>query len=221
VKDAERLAAHGEPGAARGQFQALHDELTKSGAPTSAALHYNLGTLALVEDDVGDAVLHLMAAARRAPLDDDIRHNLDVALGRRADQVSSTGAHAPGARLPRGPVELAFGLGLALLGVVVATRGAASGRLGQLARRALVPTVVGVVVTGGLQGLRVHADRVQVAVIVVDTDARPQPEASAKGFVVHPGLTGVVVAEQQGHLRLRLENGVDVWVEHTAVRLVP
>lgn len=221
VKDAERLAAHGELSAARDQYQALHDELVTSGATTSAALHYNLGTLALSLDDVGPAVLHLTAATRRDPIDDDAHHNLEVALARRADQVSSTGSQAVGARLPAGPVQLAFGLALGLLGVVLAISGLGAGRFAAAVRRALGPVAVMVLVTGALAALRHHADGVDVAVTMLDTEARPQPEASAKGFTIHPGLTGVVVAEQQGYLRLRLENGIDVWVEHAAVRLVP
>lgn len=221
IKEAERLTAHGEVEAARAQLQTIHDELRASGAETSAALHYNLGTLALGVDDVGAAVLHLAAAARRAPLDDDIRHNLDTALARRADQVSASAAHAPGARLPAGPVRLAFGIALALLGVVVAIGGAGSRAIAETARR-LLPAVGLIVIGGGaLLGLRLHADAADLVVVLRDTEARPQPDATATGFGVHAGLTGVVVSEQSGFLRLRLENGVDVWVEHDAVARVP
>jgi hypothetical protein len=221
IKEAERLAAHGEVEAARAQLQTIHDELRASGAETSAALHSNLGTLALGVDDVGDAVLHLAAAARRAPLDDDVRHNLATALARRADQVSAGATSSPGARLPAGPVRLAFGLALGLLGVVVAAAGAGSGVVARPARR-LLPAVGGiVVVASGLLGLRLHADATDLVVVMQDTEARPQPDATATGFSVHAGLTGVVVAEQSGFLRLRLENGVDVWVERDAVAHVP
>jgi hypothetical protein len=221
IREAERLAAHGELEAARAQLQTIHDELRDSGAETSAALHYNLGTLALGVDAIGEAVLHLGAAARRDPLDDDIRHNLDTALARRADQVSAGVAHAPGARLPPGPVRLGFGIAIALLGVVIALWGAGRGRVADAARR-LWPVFAGaVVVCAVLLGLRWRADATAVAVVMGETEARPQPDASATGFGVHAGLTGVVIAEQQGFLRLRLENDVDVWVAHDAVQLVP
>lgn len=221
VREAERLAAHGELDAARAQLQTIHDELQGSGAPTSAGLHYNLGTLALGVDDVAGAVLHLAAAARRAPLDDDIRHNLEVALARRADQVSHSTAHAPGARLPPGPVRLAFGLAVALLGLLIALTSTTSGTAARVARAGLLPVGVVVVIAAGLLLLRWQADASDVAVVMGDTEARSQPEAGASGFTVHAGLTGVVVAEQQGFVRLRLENGVDVWIERGAVQLVP
>jgi len=221
VKEAERLAAHGELEAARAQLQTIHDELRASGAETSAALHYNLGTLALGVDAVGDAVLHLAAAARRAPLDDDIRHNLDTALARRADQVSAGATRAPGARLPAGPIRLAFGIAVALLGVVVALAGAGRGRIASVGRRLLPAGALFVVASAGLLALRWRADADAVAVVMGDTEARPQPDATATGFGVHAGLTGVVIAEQQGFVRLRLENGVDVWVARDAIQLVP
>lgn len=221
IKDTERLAAHGELEAARAQLQTIHDELLASGAQTSAALHYNLGTLALGVDAIGEAVMHLSAAARRDPLDDDIRHNLDTALARRADQVSAGVAHAAGARLPPGPVRIAFGSAIALLGIVIALSGAVGGRIGDAARR-LMPFVAGaVVVSGVLLGLRWRADATAVAVVMRDTEARPQPDPSATGFGVHAGLTGIVVDEQQGFVRLRLENDVDVWVARDAVQRVP
>jgi hypothetical protein len=221
VKDAERLAAHGELDAARAQYQAIHDELAASGAEASSGLHYNLGTLALSADDIGAAVLHLLAAARRAPLDDDVQHNLATALAHRADQVEASSPDAMGARLPPGPVALAFGSLMALLGVLLAIRGAASGRATMLAGRALVPTLVTTLVAGGLFGLRRFADSADVAVVMSESEARPQPDASAAGFAVHPGLTGRVMAEQRGFLRLRLENGVDVWVDRKHTQLVP
>ena len=221
VQDAARLAAHGELDAARAQYQAIHDELTASGADASSGLHYNLGTLALSADDVGAAVLHFLAAARRAPLDDDVRHNLATALAHRADQVESSSPDAIGAGLPPGPVALAFGSLLALLGVLLAIRGAASGRATTLAGRALVPALVTTLVAGALFGLRHFADSADVAVVMSESEARPQPDASATGFAVHPGLTGRVMAEQFGFLRLRLENGVDVWVDRKHTQLVP
>lgn len=221
LKDAERLAAHGELDAARAQYQTIHDELADSGADASAALHYNLGTLALSSDDMGTAVLHLLAAARRAPLDDDIRHNLATALTRRADHVEAARQDAIGARLPPGAVSVVLGALLGLLGLVLAVRGTSSGRPAVVAGRATVPLLVAVVVAGILFGLRLAADAATVAVVMIETEARPQPDTSATGFTVHPGLTGHVVAEQEGFVRLRLENGVDVWVDHDHTRLVP
>jgi len=221
LKDAERLAAHGELDAARAQYQTIHDELANSGADASAALHYNLGTLALSADDMGPAVRHLLAAARRAPLDDDIRHNLATALTRRADHVEAARQDAFGARLPPGPVTLVLGILLGLLGLLLAARGVLSGRLAVVAGRGLVPVLVATVVAGLAFAVRLAADGAVVAVVMLETEARPQPDKGAGGFTIHPGLTGHVVAEQDGFVRLRLENGVDVWVDHAHTSVVP
>ena len=221
LDDALRLAGRGETAAARAQLQTIHDELQASGAPTSAALHYNLGTLALSDDDVADAVLHLLAAARRDPTDDDVRHNLEVALARRADQVSGSGSRSLGARLPPGPVRLAWGAALALLGLVSGLALAGTGRGARLGRSVLGPALVGAVVAGLFWWLRVQAESAEIAVILGDVEARAQPDSRATGFTAHAGLTGNVIAEQEGFTRLRLENGLDVWVERSSVRLVP
>jgi hypothetical protein len=221
IDEAFRLAGRGETGAARAQLQTIHDELQASGVPTSAALHYNLGTLALTDDDIADAVLHLLAASRRDPWDDDIRHNLEVALSRRADQVSGPGTRPLGARLPPGPVRLAWGATLAIWGIASALTLAGSRRVAPLGRALLGPAVVGALVASLLMWLRHDADAAEVAVIVGDAEARAQPDARATGFTAHAGLTGTVIAEQDGFARLRLENGLDVWVTQSSLRRVP
>jgi hypothetical protein len=221
VDEALRLAGRGESDSARAQLQSLYDELVASEVPTSAALHYNLGTVALQLDDIDDAVLHFLAAARRDPWDDDIAHNLEVALSRRADQVSGSGARPMGARLPAGAVRLLWGAALALLGVAVAVAFAGAGRLARVGRALVGPAFVGTVLAGALMALRLQAESVDVAVIVGDVEARPQPDSRAAGFTAHAGLTGVVVAERDGFVRLRLENGLDVWVERSSLRVVP
>ncbi len=218
VKDAEGFAAHGEPETARATYSALLDELTASGASSSAELHYNIGTLALGAGDVGAAVLHLLAAERRAPLNDDVRHNLAAALSRRADQVEGGSSLPLGARLPPGPVRAACGAALALAGIVLALAGL---RRRGLPRPVVVGAVVGAAVGVGVFAVRAAAEGVVVVVVQQETQARPQPDATAAGFEIHPGLTGTVVSEQQGFSRLRLENGVDVWVEQTALAVVP
>lgn len=218
IKDAEGFAAHGEPDTARATYQAVLDELSTSGAPASAALHYNIGTLALGAGDVSGAVVHLLAAQRRDPLDDDIQHNLAEALSRRADQVEGGTSMPFGARLPPSLVRFAFAGCLLLLGVVMAAAGLVQRRL---PRGVVATTIAAVAASGALWLARVQAERAVVVVVARDTEARPQPDATAAGFTVHAGLTGTVVNEQSGFSRVRLENGVDVWVERDATVQVP
>jgi len=220
LKDAERLAASGDIAAARAAITVVHDELAKSGADTSAALHYNLGTLALLDDDLGAAVVHLLAADRRAPGNDDVKHNLELALARRADQVQGARQAPLGTSLPPGVVRALAGVVWGLLGIALALT-ALGGRPARFGRAAARPLVVVAVIACALLAARIVAEDTAIAVVQRDTRARPQPDASAEGFEVHAGLTGRVVDERDGFSRLRLENGVDVWVGLADLAVVP
>ncbi|MBM4283248.1 MAG: hypothetical protein FJ137_21715 [Deltaproteobacteria bacterium] len=224
VVEAQQLAAHGETSAARGQYAAILDDLQAAGAPGSAALHYDLGTLALVDGDVGAAMLHLLAASRRDPGHEDIAYNLARAQEARQDRVESSTsspaswASALGGRLPPRGVRVVAGLVAALLGLVLALRGA-------LGPRVPPAMTVGAAAVASLAfaawGARSAFERRAVVVVVEATTARSSPDAQAAGFDVHPGLSGERVDEAAGWWRVRLENGLDVWVDVDAARLVP
>ncbi len=219
LAEAEALAAHGELDSALANTLAVADELEKSGAPTSAALHYNIGTLALSHGDDGLAMLHLLAAQRRAPLDEDTRHNLGVAMQRRADQVDDVRGASTLRRLPRGIVAAFAGVAVALFGALLLRIGVRGPRA-PLARRAL-GLVAAALVSLGVWAAVVVADAGEIVVVMRDTQALPQPDKSAEGFAVHPGLSGDVVAEERGFARVRLENGVDVWIARDDIAAVP
>ena len=79
VSEAQTLAAHGEDDAALAGLQSVLHDVEDSGGSGSAALHFNIGTLALRTGDNALAVQHLLSAWRRAPTDDDVVHNLQLA----------------------------------------------------------------------------------------------------------------------------------------------
>ena len=221
VVEAQQLAAHGETASARGQYEAILHDLEQSGADGSAALHYDIGTLALVDDDVGAAMLHLLAAQRRDPGNDDVAHNLARAKDARQDRVemttsaslSSLAQHLP----PRG-VRVFAAVAVALLGLALALRGA----LGARVPGALVGAVA-VLAAAALAAWSARAafDRRALVVVTEATTARSQPDDKADGFDVHPGLSGERVDETAGWWRVRLENGLDVWLASSAAKLVP
>jgi hypothetical protein len=220
IAEAQQLAAHGETAAARGQYAAVLHDLQQSGADGSAALHYDLGTLALVDDDVGAAMLHLLAAWRRDPGHDDIAYNLARAQEARQDRVeaSSSSLGALGGRLPPRGVRLVAALAAVLGGFALALRGA----LGPRVPAALV-AVTGVVVAVAFSALAARAafDRRVLVVVMEATTARSSPDDKADGFEVHPGLTGERVDVTASWWRVRLENGLDVWVPARAAKVVP
>lgn len=222
VVDAQQLASHGETAAARGQYEAVLDDLERAGADGSAALHYDIGTLALQEGELGPAMVHLLAAARRAPGDDDVAHNLARAREARVDRVEASSATAlaggVGGILPPQATRWACAFALVLVGIVVGLRGA----LGRRVPGAVVVVAAALAsVAAGAWGARRAFEQRVVVVVQEDTVARSSPDDQASGFDVHPGLAGERVDATATYARVRLENGLDVWIASSALRAVP
>jgi hypothetical protein len=214
VVEAQQLAAHGEEAAALGQLQAVLDDVEDSGDSGSAALHRNIGTLALRTGDLGVAMRHLLSAQRRDPGDDDVAHNLRLVREARPDRIeASSSSSSLGQRLSPARVRVAAGLSLSLLGLVLLARGL----LGRRLPLAIVVVVVVVAaVSTSLWMARLGFEQQNVSVVMKDTRASESPDAralDAKGaFDVHPGLTGVSLGREGEFEHLRLENGVDAWI---------
>jgi hypothetical protein len=218
IEDAQRLAAHGDVDAALAGYVAVYDELSASGVATSAGLHKNIGSLALTKGDLGRAALHLQAAARRAPHDDDVAFNLRLLREARADQVSATSLTHVGAAVPPRGARLGVGAALALLGVVLALRGAFGSRVPVVV---VAGAVAAVVVAGAVAGARVAFEHTRTFVVVKDTVARGAPDDAATGFDVHTGLSGVFVDDAGPWRKLRLENDVVAFLAVDDVAEVP
>lgn len=220
--EAEALARRNEPAAAADLYRALLAEGTDG-----AALRYNLGTLALDEGKIGEAVLHLLAARRLAPGDGDIAHNFTVALDARTDRLGGdtvvSPIHALGAAVPPLAARLALAIPLGLVGIALALLGVLDGAARPRARRLVVVTagVLGLLTVAGavVRGARASVESTRVAVVLVDaTPALKDPAAdAAEAFVAHAGLFGDVVDEDGAFLRVRFENGLEAWLEGTAV----
>lgn len=213
------LAVHDEIEAAIDAYRVLLDEGTEV-----PGLHYNLGTLYLEAGDVGPAVLHLRSALHRDPADEDAAHNLEVALAGRADQLQGVG---PGLsfwqELGRGVrpqvAQAAFLLPFGLLLLVVAGYGVLAPRRWM---RAIVAALTLATLLGGLVLVaRAEADVEEVAVVLEGTDARKGPSPTAAvSFSAHPGLSGTVRERSGGFARLRLDNGVEAWLDEAALGVV-
>jgi hypothetical protein len=222
VVEAQQLAAHGEAAAARGVYEAILQDLEAGDADGSAALHYDIGTLALVQGEPGPAMLHLLAAWRRVPGDDDTAHNLARAREARVDRVESTGVDVGtggvGSALPPRGTRVFAAAALLALGLALLVRGLVGARLpsGVVAATAAVALVA--VMAWGVR--RQFEARVLV-VVQQDTVARSAPDEKSAGFDVHPGLVGERVDATASYARVRLENGLDVWLASSALRAVP
>jgi tetratricopeptide (TPR) repeat protein len=218
LADAHKLAARQETSAAIDAYRALLDD-----GVDGAGVRYNLGSLLLESGDLGGAVQQLLAARRFAPLDDDIAHNLAVALEARADRLAGVGTTDPvwfiGERTPPLAARLALGVPLGLLGVVLALRARWRRRALAVAASVLAFTAL---LGAGVWLCRLDFERTQEAVVLLEqTAARKEPDAAAaESFVAHAGLSGVVVDDQGAWVRLRMDNGLEAWLERSALGFV-
>lgn len=219
LKAAAELAARQEHAAAFDAYRALLD----SGVD-GRDLRYNLGTLALELDRLGEAVLHLRAARRLDPLDDDVRHNFEIALTRRTDRLAGEASVSPllalGEATPPEAARWALGLLLALLGAALCARGA-------LERYWLFVAVAALAVlcaAGGAVWLarRTFEGSRDAVLLAAEAPAYKEPsESAATTFTAHAGLSGRIVDEDGQFVRVRLDNGLEVWLARAAVGVLP
>lgn len=104
---------------------------------TSAAVEYNLGTVALIRGEVGEARLHLERAARLDPLAADIDRNLELTRARAGIPPRGAGerlwARAVAIVCPFGLVVLALALAFGALGTMLLGRRRLAGGLALVA----------------------------------------------------------------------------------------
>ena len=222
LSQAEALAKKRELDAAADLYSAL----VKEGVD-GPGIRYNLGTLELERGHVGEAVLHLRAAARAAPLDDDVRHNLAVALEARTDRLAGEAPPDPvkalGARLPPRIARAALAIPLALLGLALAAVGLlVDDRRRALARTAALAWSALAVIGGALYACRLSVERTREAVVTADAcPALKEPdEAAGVTFTAHAGLFGDIVDESGLFVRMRFENGLEAWIKADTVASV-
>lgn len=218
LKEAESLAVHGDRAAAIGAYEALLAE-----GVDFSGLRYNLGTLYLEEGDVGRAVLHLRTALVDAPGDEDVLHNLDIARLAMKDQLEGVGPGLPlavalGRQIAPGQATAGFLVPLLLL--VLALAGAPW--LPLRARRVVLAVAFALFALGGAAlGLRLSAEGEVQAVVLEETAARKGPTPAApESFAAHPGLTGGVRERDGDAVRLRLDNGVEAWIDAKALGFI-
>lgn len=220
LRQAELLAKKKELEPAAAIYRALLEE-----GRDGADLRYNLGTLCLELGDLGCAVLHLRVAARIDPRDDDVQHNLGVALEARTDRLAGSAVVDPvralGARVPPLLARLALAVPLALLGIALAFL--ALGRVRSVARALALLAAAAAVIGAAVYASRLAVERAVEAVVVVpETPALKEPDAAAAvAFTAHAGLHGDVVDRApEGLLRLRFDNGLEAWINERDTAVV-
>ncbi len=229
LRQAETLAHKQEAEAA----VQLYRELLAEGRD-GKDLRYNLGTLCLELADIGCAVLHLRTAAFMDPRDDDVRHNLGVAIEARADRLAGSAVVNPfeslGARVPPRLARLALAVPLAALGLALVLLAAVQWRRGGALRSPLQGWARGLTLfaaASSAPGAAVYAARLllegtsEAIIVVPESEALKEPDPAATvAFTAHAGLHGDVVGRSPGLVRLRFENGLEAWIKESDAALV-
>lgn len=212
---------------ARGDLEAAasgYRKLLEHGA-AGADVHYNLGTTALAQGELGAAVLHLEAARREAPTADDVAANLELAHSRQLDRV--VGESQPSSLAERlahiTPLEATGAAFLVLWGLgflLLIARRVAPQRL----RLALtVGATVSLVMSAPLALLVanrawVDANVREAVVMAKAAPVRAFPSESGRvEFEVHEGLEVRVLEQAGGFVRIRLPNGREGWTQASGV----
>jgi tetratricopeptide (TPR) repeat protein len=193
-------------------------------------LEFNLANAEFKLNNLGPAILHYERAHRMDPTDDDIRSNLDYARSFCLDRVEipeqSVLVHWLQAAQNRlgsdGQAWIAAGLiwlGAGLLAWRLSRPAGWSGRYGWL----LALLLISIAVTSAscyhtsqrLEGRRLAV--VQKA--AVEVLAGPSLNNPAL-FTVHEGLTLEVRTVREGWLQVSLPNGLNGWIDRTAIEIV-
>jgi len=189
----------------------------------SQAVHFNLGNALFKMRRLGPAIVEYERAARLAPLDEDIRANLQHARSLTADKPSEGGARTTTFFMER-LLELTtpdqdarlfasfyVAIGVLWAGLILA-RGAT---LRRWVLAGIVVVAVPLTVSGSSLAWKLHRARAMAqAVVLTDrVDVLSAPgEDSTTLFTVHEGLR-VDVRERQGSWsRVLLDNGLNGWV---------
>lgn len=225
--EAQAMFAHGNEAFSKDDFATARldfERLLEHGYGGPDVL-YNLGTTALAEGDLGEAVLQLERARREEGSALDVDGNLSVARSRQLDQVVG-GDFGPGLleRVANATSEDAAGwivlafvwvgfFALLLRRIWPRTRGVASAAVAASALLLSLPA-------GGVFLADVYARLgLQTAVVTAKSlAARDAPRDSGKtAFEVHAGLKVRLVSNSGKFVRLRLPNGLEGWVERSGV----
>lgn len=221
LAEAEQLAIEGRHAAAVDAYRSL----LAQGVDT-VGLRYNLGTLLLQEGELGPAVLHLETAISRDPRFEDARYNLEAARRLLIDHIDVPAERESilsrfVAQCRTNELAWFFLFCVALLSGTAAalpwTSQHPRGR--RLCTLGVVGALVLTVSSVALLWERLVNERTRRAVVVVtevEAKVAPTPEA-APSFVAHAGLSGTIVDEESGYLRLRLATGLDAWFPKSAL----
>jgi len=182
-------------------------------------VHYNLGTVALANGDLGHAVLEFERARREGGSAADLDGNLALARSKQLDKVIGAQAEDSVAVIVAEQTHTRP-VGFVLLGSWALAFAALIGlRFRRPGRRQLlaVVSIAGfavALVSGAFLAFQAYVAQDRVVAVVVDktAPAHELPEANAKvTFEVHAGLEVRLGEAVDDYVHIRLPNGLEGW----------
>jgi tetratricopeptide (TPR) repeat protein len=199
-----------------------HFENAAKQGQVSASLYYNLGNAYYKTDEIGRAMLNYERARRLAPNDADIDFNLQVAQLRVVDKIASpeTDYLSKVFRSFKNMFTLPQWTLLAiilyvLLAALLIIRLLVKNTFSLIARHAVLPVVIVLVVASFFLGLRIHEDATIKEAIILDKNVAvlsgPLADAT-EVFALHEGVKVRIMDRSGEYVRIRLSDGKDGWV---------
>ena len=208
----------GDAAAAESAFRTLVDQ-----GHEGTDVLYNLGTAALAQGKIGEAI-YALEQARRAGGGGDVEANLAIARGRQLDQlVGSVGEEPFVERVANatsvGTVGASFA-GLWALGfVLLALRPLLRRGQGWLLGAGIAALVLAVPAAAVLSAHVYSGEAVNEGVVLAHTlQVHEVPEPRSKvAFELHPGVKLRMLDRSGDFVRVRLPNGLEGWTDPSGV----
>jgi len=213
--DPELLFQQGLQAYGRGDVAAAEDAfrtLVEQGHDGPDVL-YNLGTTALAQGKIGEAV-HALEQARRAGGGSDVEANLTIARARQLDQLVGSQGEEPFVERVSAATSpaLAGGLFAGLWAVLHRWRG---WLLGGAASALMLSAPAGAVLAAHLYSQEaVHEGVVLARTLPVHEVPEPRSKVS---FELHPGVKLRMLDRSGDFVRVRLPNGLEGWTDPAGV----
>lgn len=229
-QEAQALFAQGNQAFAQDDYPGARDAFERLLAHGfgGADVHYNLGTVALAQEDLGHAVLELERARREGGAAPDVDANLSLARSKQLDKVigaqaeDSVAVNVAEQTSTRavGFTFLAFWIlaFAALIGLRFRPRGRRQGLALLSAAGFLLATA-----SGALLAFQAYVAQDQVRAVILDKTlpAHELPSDAAKvTFEVHAGLEVRLGPQVDGFVRIHLPNGLEGWAPQTGLERI-
>ena len=223
--DPELLFQQGLQASGRGDVAAAEDAfrtLVEQGHDGPDVL-YNLGTTALAQGKIGEAV-HALEQARRAGGGSDVEANLTIARARQLDQLVGSQGEEPfvervsaatSPALAGGLFAGLWAVGFLLLAARVVLPRWRGWLLGGAASALLLCAPAGAVLAAHLYSQEaVHEGVVLARTLPVHEVPEPRSKVS---FELHPGVKLRMLDRSGDFVRVRLPNGLEGWTDPAGV----